>query len=71
MCVNYLPPKREQFEYFGVQPPDDNWRDEVWQDYTAPIILVGADGGREARLATYSMVQISNSAEKKLRSSRP
>lgn len=56
MCVNYLPPKREQFEYFGVQPPAETWRDEVWQDYTAPIILTAADGKREARLATYGMI---------------
>lgn len=56
MCVNYLPPKREQFRYFDVEPPNDDWRDEVWQDYTAPIILAGEAGGREAKLATYGMV---------------
>ena len=56
MCVNYLPPKREQFRYFDVEPPNDDWRDEVWQDYSAPIILAGENGEREARLATYGMV---------------
>lgn len=56
MCVNYLPPKREQFRYFDVEPPNDEWRDEVWQDYAAPIILVGENGEREAKLATYGMV---------------
>ena len=56
MCVNYLPPKREQFRYFDVEPPNDDWRDEVWQDYTAPIILAGETGRREAKLATYGMV---------------
>lgn len=56
MCVNYLPPKREQFEYFGVQPPDEDWRSEVWQDYSAPIILPNEAGGRQSKLATYGMV---------------
>ena len=56
MCVNYLPPKREQFRYFDVEPPNDDWRDEVWQDYAAPIILVGGNGERESKLATYGMV---------------
>lgn len=56
MCVNYLPPRREQFRYFDVEPPNDDWRDEVWQDYAAPIILAGETGEREAKLATYGMV---------------
>lgn len=56
MCVNYLPPSREQFEYFGVQPPDEDWYSEVWQDYSAPIIVPDQKGGREAKLATYGMV---------------
>ena len=66
MCVNYLPPKREQFRYFDVEPPNDDWRDEVWQDYAAPIILAGENGEREAKLATYGMVpKISNSGQSK------
>lgn len=56
MCVNYLPPKREQFRYFDVEPPNDDWRDEIWQDYVAPIILAGENGQREAKLASYGMV---------------
>lgn len=56
MCINYLPPKREQFRFFDVEPPNDDWRDEVWQDYAAPIILAGVNGEREAKLATYGMV---------------
>lgn len=56
MCVNYLPPRREQFEYFGVQPPEEDWYSEVWQDYSAPIIVPDQNGGREAKLATFGMV---------------
>ena len=56
MCVNYLPPKREQLEYFGVQPPDEDWRVETWQDYSAPIILANGEGARQSKLATFGMV---------------
>lgn len=64
MCVNYLPPKREHFRYFDVDPPSDEWRDEVWQDYAAPIILAGENGKRKAKLATYGMVPKSRIPQK-------
>ncbi|MBS1154451.1 MAG: hypothetical protein H6R07_375 [Proteobacteria bacterium] len=56
MCVNYLPvPKRILLDYFQTLPPIEDWHDEVWEDYTAPIIV--ADGpGRKSLLASYGMV---------------
>lgn len=56
MCVNYVPIRRDQFGYFDVEPPSDNWRSEVWQDYAAPIIVADDARGRISRLATYGMV---------------
>lgn len=56
MCVNYLPPKRGQIEFFGAQPPDEDWRAETWQDYRAPIILPNEEGGRQSKLATFGMI---------------
>lgn len=56
MCVNYTPAKRDQFGYFGVEPPLDDWRSEVWQDYAAPIIVAGEGRERIAHIATYGMV---------------
>ncbi len=64
MCVNYLPPKREQFRYFDVDPPSDEWRDEVWQDYAAPIILAGESVRAEAKMATFGMVPKSRIPQK-------
>lgn len=57
MCVNYLPPRRQQLrEHFGVLPPDGDWPDECWQDHAAPILLADGDGGVQAQLAGYGFV---------------
>jgi len=56
MCVNYTTVKRTGLEEFGVAAPQRDWVDEVWQDYEAPIIVLGDDGRRKALLATYGMV---------------
>lgn len=56
MCVNYIPVRRDQFGYFGVEPPTDDWRSEVWQDYDAPIIRASADGERQSLVATFGMI---------------
>ncbi len=56
MCVNFDPPARHQLpEYFGTEPPGAEWRQEVWQDYAAPII-VERKGTRIALTATYGLV---------------
>jgi putative SOS response-associated peptidase YedK len=56
MCVNYLPPTREQLlDVWDLDGDEDMWPAEVWQDYLAPIILGGARG-RALRVANYGMV---------------
>ena len=56
MCVNYLTPgRRELADHFGIQPPEENWKEEVWQNYAAPII-VDRGQGPEALLANYGFV---------------
>lgn len=56
MCVNFDSPAREQLlEYFDTDPPNGEWRQEVWMDYAAPII-VGNEGKRSAIVATYGLI---------------
>lgn len=57
MCVNYQTVTRVQlFSHFKV-PNQDNadWKAEIWQDYTAPIII-GDEYGRQSLLGLYSMI---------------
>ena len=57
MCTNYRATRRELFAtYYGAEPPADEWREDVYRDYMAPIVRRGADGGREACQATFGMV---------------
>jgi putative SOS response-associated peptidase YedK len=59
MCVNYHTPTREQFGTLGAfsdLPADWRWPDEVWKDYSAPIIRSSSDGRPEPCLASYGMV---------------
>jgi putative SOS response-associated peptidase YedK len=56
MCINYIPTTRAVLvEYFGVDDPGYDWKEEVWQDYQAPI-LIQRDGRRQAVIASYGMV---------------
>jgi putative SOS response-associated peptidase YedK len=59
MCVNYHSPTREQFGTLGAfdeLPADWRWPEEIWKDYSAPIIRADADGRPSACLASYGMV---------------
>jgi putative SOS response-associated peptidase YedK len=57
MCVNYTPSRKDLFEEkFGAAAPDADWKNEIWQDYPAPIIRHDARGQRQAVLASYSML---------------
>ena len=48
MCVNYLPLTRDRLDHFAVAPTSlEIWPTETWQDYAAPIIRVGPEGGRK------------------------
>lgn len=57
MCTNYEAARREYFlKHYGILPPDDPWRQDVYRDDAAPIIRRGGDGAREALLAGFGMV---------------
>ncbi len=53
MCTNYRAIFFETLHQ-AFEPIDDHdlpatWPDEVYREYTAPIIIPGEDGGRRAR----------------------
>lgn len=62
MCTNYAAARRDYlFRHYGVMPPDDPWRDEIYKDYAAPVIRRAsaapeAPEASEALLATFGMV---------------
>ena len=57
MCVTYTPTRNQRLEHFGVALlRDDDWPEQAWQDYLAPIIRLDQEGHREAILASYGMV---------------
>ncbi len=56
MCINYIPTTKAVLrEYFRVDEPDEDWKEEIWQDYPAPI-LIQRDGKRQALFASYGLV---------------
>ncbi|MBM3114240.1 SOS response-associated peptidase family protein [Jeongeupia naejangsanensis] len=57
MCVNFTPtPPTVLPGHFHTPDPLGDWKDEVWQDYLAPIIIHDESGRRQALLASYGMV---------------
>src|SRR5258706_16147797 len=48
--------KRYFEKYFGAPPLSLDYPDEIYQDYPAPVILRGEQGGRRAVAATFGMV---------------
>lgn len=56
MCINYLPPSRRQLvEHFGIEAPEEDWENETWQDYTAPV-MIDTGTGPFTFLASYGFV---------------
>ena len=56
MCTSYKAGRDINLKaIFDVDPPMGEWRDEIYKDYAAPIILAGG-GGRRAELATFGLV---------------
>ncbi|MGB9989849.1 SOS response-associated peptidase family protein [Massilia sp. SM-13] len=55
MCVNYTTVKRHGLERFNVEPPQKDWVEEIFQDYVAPIVVLGEDIQRKALLASFGM----------------
>jgi putative SOS response-associated peptidase YedK len=57
MCNNYIPVQRELLRVvYGVEPPADAYRPEIWPDYLAPIVRQDADGNRQSVLANFGMM---------------
>jgi len=60
MCVNFRPPDPELLEAtMGViidLHDSGFWQGETWKDYPAPIVRKGANGKRQALLASYGIV---------------
>jgi putative SOS response-associated peptidase YedK len=57
MCTSYKAGKDIDFRaLFDATPPLGEWREEVYKDYAAPIILSDATGWRAAQIATFGMV---------------
>ncbi len=48
MCSNYTPSKRASLAtHFGVDAPADDWKEEAYPGYLAPIIRLADDGSGE------------------------
>jgi putative SOS response-associated peptidase YedK len=57
MCTSYKAGRDIDLRaIFDVDPPVGEWRDEIYKDYAAPIILSGENGSRVARMATFGLV---------------
>ncbi|NDI86819.1 SOS response-associated peptidase [Undibacterium crateris] len=58
MCVNFTPSRKDQLNTaFSVQPPASCvWKNEVWQDDAAPVIIADASAGRACISASYGML---------------
>lgn len=59
MCSNYIPSKREGLPvHFGVDAPADDWKEEAFPGYLAPIVRLADDGSGEPEgiLACFGMV---------------
>jgi putative SOS response-associated peptidase YedK len=57
MCTSYKAGRDIDFRHlFDVDPPVGEWRDEIYKDYSAPIIMRAETGRRTAQLATFGLV---------------
>ncbi|WP_051320574.1 hypothetical protein [Cupriavidus sp. amp6] len=56
MCVNYAPIQRQVLhDIFGIEPPQAEWKPEIWQDYAAPIVRAADGAERECLLGSFGM----------------
>ena len=58
MCVNYVTVSRQlAFEFFRTSmEKNDDWRDELYQDYVGPIIVHDEAGNRRGLTGTYGFI---------------
>src|SRR5471030_1807375 len=58
MCVNYITVSRQIcFDFFRTPfEVNDDWRDEIYQDYVGPIIVQGKNGTRTGLIGSYGFI---------------
>lgn len=58
MCVNYITVSRQVcLDWFRTPvEADEAWRDEIYQDYTAPFIIHDENGNRKGLIGSYGFV---------------
>jgi len=58
MCVNYVTISRQiSFDWFRTPiEANEDWRDEIYQDYAAPFIVHDDQGNRQGMLGSYGFV---------------
>lgn len=68
MCVNYITVSRQiSFEWFRTPiEAGEDWRDEIYQDYSAPFIIHDEQGQRKGMVGTYGFVPQRHRPFKKL-----
>lgn len=67
MCSNYTPTKRESLaQHFGVEPPADDWKEEAYPGYLAPIIRRANDGSGDVESVAACFGLVPHWAEMKL-----
>lgn len=59
MCTNYVPSTRHEIAASGLgvlELPPEKWPDEVYPGFAAPIVVLGAGGLPECRVARFGLV---------------
>jgi putative SOS response-associated peptidase YedK len=67
MCSNYTPSKRSVLpDAFGVEPPADDWKEQAFPGYLAPIVRMAEDGSGELESVRACFGMVPRWAELKL-----
>lgn len=67
MCSNYTPTRRESLaRHFGVEAPADDWKEEAYPGYLAPIIRLADDGSGQTESVAACFGMVPHWAELKL-----
>ncbi len=67
MCSNYTPTKRDSLaRHFGVDAPADDWKEEAYPGYLAPIIRSADDGSGDIESVAACFGMVPHWAELKL-----
>lgn len=67
MCANYTPSKRSALPTsFGVEPPAEDWKEEAFPGYLAPIVRIAEDGSGDMESVNACFGLVPSWAELKL-----